>query len=99
MIPRQRPSLLEREPVDIEQPAWRRLEVRNDRQRQERDPDKRLRQLAAQAPRRCEQLFQPVRHRLERLQADQPGERQGELGDDRAEAGLAPDELNASNDG
>jgi MFS family permease len=80
------PSLIldEGETVHVEEAVVGDLQVRDDRERQERDLEKWFLERASEAQRRATQRYEAVGHRLEGAEADQSRQRKGKLGKDRA---------------
>ena len=77
----------ELEPVDVDQPPVRDLEMRDHRQRQEGDLQERFCERHAEALGRRAQRDQPLAHVLEAGQAHQPGDGERQFGDDLAAFG------------
>ena len=75
------------EPVDVDEPAVGDLQMRDHRQRQERDLQERLGKRDAERPRGRAERKQRVADGLERAVAHQAGDRQRQLGPDRAVGG------------
>jgi MFS family permease len=73
------PAIHQREAVDVEEPVIGDLQVRDDRERKERDLEKRFLQRASETARRAAERDEAAAHRLERTEAHQTGKRQGKV--------------------